>query len=295
MTAAMMQKYINLIILTNVIWFSWPQLGSANEPSQPQRVQLQATVSDLKKAIQEKNFSRLQSDALLPEQRKPIEWRRCGKGKIADLSFAELAKHLSEIVGSQKIKISEYPEYLLGNMIIETERWAGKFPYINFYFSHFRDGFRLKKIIDCTNTYPDIGSSKGKEVSSELRILKQAIDSRKFDLLGALIPTKRTYSWGYCEPGDIPPEELYFDEVAKKLVKDLHSARIALREPIVEKGHSDVLFHAFIDSEGWAGDYKYLTFNFELRKSTGRWEWTGVCESISLERTDMFRKMERGQ
>jgi len=271
----------NLLLLAGVI-LSFPLQAASNELTANQKTGLQIVIDDMKKAIRQRDFSKFRQDTPLPSQAKPVKWYQCTEKWIADLSYDDLIKILNDRLGSGPINIKPYPKYLYsGYMAIETTGWRSELPFIDFKFGHSGNGFLLMEISACAERLPDLDSeSRGTKIPPQVGALLNAIQQKNMHLLRPLITERRTYGWGYCGPGHTAGETLYFEDLVTRLKNYSGSARISFPSDVeLSGGWEDVLFNASLDSTGWRGTYKYLEFSFGFLKSTGRWEWNGVCES----------------
>lgn len=234
-------------------------------------------IDDMKKAIHQRDFSHFRRDAPFPWQTKPVQWYQCSR-LDTDLSYEDLIKILNDRLGSDPIKIGAHPKYLYsGLMTIETTGWRGEFPFIDFRFN----GFLLKEISECAERLPDLDSeSRGDKIPPQVGTLLHALEQKNMRLLRPLVPNRRTYWWDYCGPGHSVAQTLYFDDLVSRLNDRLGSDRISFPLDVkVERRWDDILYAAFVDTAGWHGTEKYLSFEFILLKTTGRWELAGACHS----------------
>jgi len=117
-------------------------------------------------------------------------------------------------------------------------------------------------------------------VNEAINDLKTAIETRGFSKLKLYVPEKKFYAWrDGCADGDMPADELSFEEITKILLRESKGAKIYFNpKPEVEWTYFKSML---IETEGWLGEYPFMTFSFSLLKD--RLIWGGACYSPTPE------------
>jgi hypothetical protein len=237
-------------------------------------------INDLKIAIETRDFSKLRYD--VPDE-KPLSWSSPDLKSESRLSFGEMINKLAEISKNKNIIINEIPLQTFGTTTIETRGWRGVHPYLYFQFKEVGDGWRWLNVCDsqsCDFRHAekcDFGDPrKNIKLQGLISHFKQTMQSKNFMKLKIYVPDKTFYGWSYgCDAGDMPAEDLSFEEITKILLRESKGAKIYFNpKPEVEWTYFKSML---IETEGWLGEYPFVTFSFGLIKD--RLIWDGACYS----------------
>jgi len=249
-------------------------------------------VNELKRAIKTRDFSKLRYD--IPTQ-KPLSWSSCDRNSEIRLSFDAMINKLSAISKNSDIIINETPVRIYVTTI-ETKAWNGERPYLYFEFKRVSYGWRWLGVYDCATQSSDFrNASKGDfadprgdvKLQRLISRVKQAIQSKDFKLLRPYVPDKRTYYWRYgCADGDMPSDELSFEAITEILLRKSKGVEIYFNpKPEIDWNFENMS----IETEGWLGEYPFLTFSFFLLND--RLIWGGACYSATPE----LKRAEKGR
>jgi len=258
---------------------------------------LQETISVLKKAIEQKDFSILRDDSPVEST---VYYGLCSNRRV-NLSVDEVIEKLLKISNNAEIIVNHKPIEILGITTIETKGWKGSYPYLYFNFDWVDSTWRWLGIINCPIRSNDFRDEQGEEfqythplipkankkIDEEtiqsldlISNLEKAIKTRSFNILEVYLPDKRVYPWAPCGPGDFV-EWLFFESINTRLLKYSKDAKIYIypEHEIINPGFGMPL-QASIETEGWNSEYPYLSFGFEFKKSESRWVFHGICDSL---------------
>ncbi len=114
-----------------------------------------------------------------------------------------------------------------------------------------------------------------------IKNVKKAVQTKDFTPLKSYVLRKGRLYWGICGPSDGEPIRFSFDAMIHKLIADSKGAQIYVhKEPDIDLWDpKNTVFMVDIKTEGWTGEYPYLSFGFKYTKKTNQWEWRGVCYS----------------
>ncbi len=118
--------------------------------------------------------------------------------------------------------------------------------------------------------------------------VKKAVRSKNFDIIKPYVSNKELLYWTACGPGDVEPEKLSFANFVKRLSEISKGAEIYVREePDIHLWDFEkpAFYAVDIHTEGWTGEYPFLSFGFNFRPTGNRWEFRGVCDSTIPELT----------
>ncbi len=256
------------------------QAAETKEEIKKRDAMVNRAINDLKTAIETRDFSRLRYD--VPEE-KPLSWSSPDRKSESRLSFDEMINKLAEISKNSNIIINEIPLQTFGTTTIETRGWKGVHPYLYFQFKEVGDSWRWLNVCDsqsCDFRHAekcDFGDPRENiKLQGLISHFKQAMQSKDFMKLKIYIPDKNYYAWGYgCADGDMPADELSFEEITKILLRESKGAKIYFNpKPEVEWTYFKSML---IETEGWLGEYPFMTFSFSLLKD--RLIWGGACYS----------------
>lgn len=274
--------FICCLLLPLFLMCGVAQGEDAKKKIQQKDVLVNNAISDLKRAIKTRDFSKLRYD--VPDE-KPLSWHSYERHSHVYLSFDEMVNKLSAIAKNSNISINETPLQIF-DITIETMGWNSEYPYLYFEFTRVSYGWRWRGVNYCTSRSSDfLSAAKGDLADpsrdAELRRLishvKQAIQSKDFMKLKLYVPNKKFYGWRCgCDAGDMPSDELSFEDITEILLRESKGAEIYFNP----KPEVDWNFKSMgIETEGWLGEYPFFTFLFELIND--RWVWDGACYSAT--------------
>lgn len=252
----------------------------------------QQTIDDLERAIKTKDFIVLNVGNT---ERKPLFWGTCDADNRVSLSFNEIIDKLSKLSKNTNIIVNTQPERLFDVTAIETKAWKGDHPYIYFEFKKGEMGWRWLGIRECasrSNVFRDeqgndllggnivkdksvkISSQDAKRLNNFVVKFNKIITSKDFKLLETYMPNKKVYTWGPCGPGDGSHDEMSFNKITKMLLESSKNVAIYFNPKATVSGDN-----ASIETEGWTGEWPFLTFSFDFLEKKNMWVLNGACYS----------------
>ena len=94
-------------------------------------------------------------------------------------------------------------------------------------------------------------------------------------MLRPYVPDKHYYEWrAGCEDSDVFGDELTFEAITKILLRHSKGAEIHFNPKLEIYWETK---NMYIETEGWRGEYPFITFHFEFIND--RWVWGGACYS----------------
>jgi hypothetical protein len=137
---------------------------------------------------------------------------------------------------------------------------------------------------------------------SVLSGLKMAVEKKDFETLKSFtISSDQKLIWDICGhddigPGDAEAFKYPFNEIVKRLSTLSEGTTIFINKDIqmTPWSSTDNIYNVFIDTEGWVGEYPYLSFFYRISKDGKRHDWLGICYSSGprLRRSKATRKYE---
>jgi len=118
--------------------------------------------------------------------------------------------------------------------------------------------------------------------------VKKAVRTKNFNILKPYASNKELLYWAACGPGDVESEKLSFGSMVQRLSKVSKGADIHMYDvPAVHLWdfEKSVFYTVNINTEGWTGEYPFLSFGFKFRTADNHWEFTGVCDATTPELT----------
>jgi hypothetical protein len=280
------------------------QASAAEKKSSEQLSGLQEVLDTVKKSVSGKNFQLLKRYL---SGKGSLTWAPCGPSDMEaeKISFAALVTRLSEIAKGAEINIYGAPDISPWNaeksvfvVDITTEGWTGEYPYLSFEFEYVKannqcanNQWRFHGV--CESVAGPFGISTnsqkygtdyyaqpqlprpGPRVFKDRLALRYRIEELvHFKAFDALRPyaIRKNVGFEKCshemlDKDAIRESEVPVDQVITFLKKNSgHSKEI---KPV--KGH----YYKYLETEGWSGEYPYVSFWFQESKKG--WEWTGVA------------------
>ena len=281
-------SYLSIIVLSMAVLsylLMVPGLNAAEPSIDPS---IQKVILNLEAAIKGRDFSRF--DTRKPEE-KPLSWGLCDFSGGTDFTMDGIVEKLRETSRNAIIQVNENTVEILSIYHIETKGWPGENPYLYFHFQPTRHGWRWLGVSECESRDSEFrfsqgedrldadfttgrgGSSSQDEDGKMVEKIKEAVRTKSFEALRSQVPVQAIYYWNDCGPGDVPNDELYFDEIQTFLQRESKGVPIYINpKPEMdwdEKGFS-------IETEGWNGEYPYFVLQFS-RAEPGKWKFTGGC------------------
>ncbi len=258
-----------------------------------------ALLNDVNEAIQTKNFNILKQYA---KKYKTIDWISCGTTHEEPFKYSipSMIKILSEHSKDTQIYVNDDPEIVtlggekneVSSIIIETEGWVSEYPYFGFAFQYnnkskncwewvevcYSPGPLLKisgegkyeQVYKRTPTLPRPGPRVFKNYSTLHVRFKEIV---KFMVFDALKPyaIKQKLIFTECSREIVESAQLKGMEVSSEQVIAFLKKNVGeSKETKPAKGG----FSTYLDTEGWKGEYPYVSFWFTETKKG--WEWAGV-------------------
>lgn len=295
----MIRKETAVIVTAMVLvlgYLCMPRIISAEEGTEQGSGHLEIIMSQLRKAIQAKDFTSLYTVAPISDG-EALYWSGCNSGASKNLSYEVMVEKLVELSKDAQISINSVPERILSKTIVETKGWSGEAPYLYFEFMDDSKNWRFLGVYYCQNRSSDFQhaqaalesksdqADKKKELTIQfprttglIEKLTLAISKRNFDSLRDYVPSEPSVKWGDCGPGDTPSGDMSVKTLNKLLLSQLGNELIVFNPgPNTYISLKDG--SAFIESEGWVSEYPYLGFGFDLERLTKKWILRRVCYS----------------
>ncbi len=250
---------------------------------------LQHAVDGLKKAIQLRDFAPLKLE--MPDH-KPLSRGLCNSDVRKSLSFDALINELVKFSKKTRIIVNSKPVQLLDLTTIETSGWTNGYSYLYFEFKKTNDSWQWLGVYDCDKRSSDfrfeqegkrlgdqsqaakIEKDDDRQVTQLINEVNKIISNRDFRRLNVFVSRVTKYSWGPCGPGDSGAEEISFERLSGILTQASKGLSIDFsQKPKVSSSTASV------ETEGWVGEYPFLTFNFNLLKAKNQWVLSGACYS----------------
>ncbi len=266
---------------------------------------LRIIIDKVRKSVQTKNFGMLKqyvSNAAL------LHWAACGPGDVEPekISFDSFAHRLTEssigadinVYQEADIRLWDFEKPVYYTININTEGWTGEYPYISFGFKFKDNRWQLEGVCDSAGPpltisqdgkrYEEIYYSQPKLPRRGPRVFKdrEALKTRireilRFKVFDALKPyaVSQKLILGECSREMMDSDEIRGNLVSVNQVIDFLEKNYGEAKEITPaKGH----YYKYLETEGWNGQYPYISF--WLQEGKNGWTWAGVayCKSSLL-------------
>ena len=140
-------------------------------------------------------------------------------------------------------------------------------------------------------TEADTSNNKGDELPGLQEVLgtvNKSVRNNDFQILKPYVSDKEPLRWSPCGPGDVEPEDVLFSNLVARLSKLSKGASIKVySDPDISQWDIEkTVFIVEIVTEGWIGEYPFLSFGFKYLKANNQWQFQGICESADVPVTD---------
>ena len=245
-------------------------------------------IGKVKQAIRSKNFSVLKPYIT---NKGSLYWAQCNSDVRETFSFNEMAGMLLKNLKGAEIYVNEIP----GAGLIETEGWTGEYPYLYFDLTEEDKKFvwlgvcyDMRRSLDFAlsrggkdklyDKLPQLPRRGRRVFKDELALRVRIEEILKFKAFDALKPyaIKQKLILTECSQGIVKRAQIRGTEVSSDQVIAFLKKNIGDSKEIKSaKGGSST----YLDTEGWKGEYPFVSFWF--RESKKGWEWAGVsyCKS----------------
>jgi hypothetical protein len=95
------------------------------------------------------------------------------------------------------------------------------------------------------------------------------------------VPNGSLLYWGVCGPSGDDPFKYSVNKMINILKSNSLNGNILVDYNIeIEPwNREETIFMIDVDTEGWTGEYPYLSFGFRYSTETNKWDWRGICYS----------------
>jgi len=280
--------------------FGTAKASTIENKSREQLPGLQEVIDTVKKSVSAKKFQLLKTYL---SKKESLTWAPCGPGDMEPekISFTTMGTRLSEIAKGADINIYDEPDITPWNakktifvVNVTTEGWKGEYPYLIFGFEYTKVNNRWVFHGVCESAEPPTEILKkgqkygmqqpqlprpGSRVFRDRLALRYRIEEIvHFKAFDALSPyaIRRKVLFGECNHEMLKKDTMRGAEVpVDQVITFLKNNSGQGNEIKPAKGH----YYKYLETEGWSGQYPYVSFWFAESKKG--WEWAGVayCKS----------------
>ncbi len=257
------------------------QTGDQNASS------FQSVIDELIRVTQNKDFATLKQRFAYKD---PMRLGQCNTDIGMEITVDKLIQVLiNDSENSADIKVNKNSR----NGLVETEGWNSEYPYYYFYFTFIKkeNKWQWLGVCDSINRSLDFAMSLGGKDKLYDRPPKlprrgPRVFQDEIALRARIEEIVRFMAFDALKPYAIK-QKLIFTECSREIVESaqLKGMEVSSEQVIAflkkNVGESKEIkpakggFSTYLDTEGWKGEYPYVSFWFSETKKG--WEWTGVA------------------
>ncbi len=255
----------------------------AGKPDMPSAAALQQLFADLQKAIQTRDYHVLVEPQ---EGEQLLRWRE-GDEPFREIAVGEVLTRLQTAASGSRPLLQERAIGRSGLVSIGTEGWPGAYPVRSFQFKIVGRESPRWRWVGCSLAERSDNGGGGLLADQETRLLpdllkdlRTALSLNNFAVLKKYIPEGKMYFSGPC--GSVgEPRDLDFGELTAMLLQWSRQVEILFNTyPDIRAGSGNSRTHVSIDTEGWTGEYPFLTFTFGRKRDDAVWRWEGIFYDV---------------
>lgn len=260
-------------------------VGRSNAYSELDQQELRKVFTEVKDAIQAKNFNKLQRYV---SPKDTVYWGQCNTDTSIGLSFNNALHELKKNSKNAKITVTDH---LMD--FVETEGWTGEYPYLYFQFDKVNQNWRWlgicydvarsidyckelggkEKYYDSPPKLPRQGPRVFKDVTPLHARIAEILKFKAFDALKPYATRGKLLVGKSCpnaaDSTALIKSGVPVNQVVEFFVKNSTGANE------ITPGESYSFKSKYFITRGWTGEKTEITFCFAEGKNG--WEWVGIA------------------